>query len=110
MEHISHTGGESLVGVGAERCMVGVGEHLTQAPFVLWAEVCITTEFGGGQLQTAVGKGMLEQYNEKTILLEQLPLGHYHAQTDDHLSSHLSCHLVFIFYSITINFIVSCHK
>lgn len=56
MEHISHTGGESLAGVGAERWVVGVGEHLTQAPFVLWARVCITMGFGGGggQLHTAV--------------------------------------------------------
>lgn len=108
MEHISHTGGESLAGVGAERWLVGVGEHLTQAPFVLWAGVCITMGLDSCKLRD--GRGVLEHYKEKTILLEQLPLGHYHARRDDHLSSHLRCHLIFIFYSITINYILSCLK
>lgn len=43
MEHISHTAGERLAGVG-------VGEHLTQAPFVLWARVRITVR-GSCRLQ-----------------------------------------------------------
>lgn len=72
--------------------MVGVGEHLTQAPFVLRAGVCITMGFGGGAAANCSkrnGQGMQEQYKGKTVLLEQLPLGHYHAHTHDHLCTHL---------------------
>lgn len=50
------------------------------------------------------GQGILEQ--KTTIQLEQLPIGHYHAETDDHLSSHLKCHLVFIFLSCSFHVVV----
>lgn len=74
---------------------VGVGEHLTQAPFVLRAGVCITMGFEGWVGGAAAncskrnGQGMQEQCRGKTILLGQLPLGHYVAHTHDHLCTHL---------------------
>lgn len=72
MEHINHTEGESLAGVGAERWVVGVGEHLTQTLFVLWVGVSITIELGGwaaANCSKRDGRGILEEYKEKTILL-----------------------------------------
>lgn len=60
MEHISHTAGERRAGVG-------VGEHLTQAPFVLWARLRITVRGSCGlQLGTWAGYCEAIQGEENT--------------------------------------------
>lgn len=101
-------------GVGAERwVVVGVGEHLTQAPFVLRAGVCITMEFGGGQLQTAVREmGRVCRSNTRG---RPYCWSNYHSVIIM-LTHMIICvliwghHLVFIFYSVTIHYALSCHK